>query len=95
MPPRNTKRSANPQFAPTVTARNVSTNGNPISGSLMTITVALNNGSYTITGNTAVTNAAGIATFPNLKIDKPGGYTATVVSVVGGSAVTTFKINGQ
>ena len=93
--PRDTKRSANPQFAPTVTVRNVTTNGNPISGSLMTITVALNNGSYTITGNTAVTNDAGIATFPNLKIDKPGGYTATVVSAVGGSAVTTFKINGQ
>ena len=95
VPPRNTRRSANPQFAQTVTARNVSANGNPISGSLMTITVALNNGSYTITGNTATTNAAGIATFPNLKIDKPGGYTATVVSTVGGSAVTTFKINGQ
>jgi hypothetical protein len=95
VPPRNTKRSANPQFVPTVTARNVSANGNPISGSLMTISVVLNNGSYTITGNTAVTNAAGIATFPNLRIDKPGGYIATVVSAVGGSAVATFKINGQ
>ncbi len=95
VPPRNTKRSANPQFVPVVTARNVSANGNPISGSLMTITVSVNNGNFTITGNTAVTNAAGIATFPNLRIDKPGGYKATVVSAVGGSAATTFQINGQ
>jgi len=93
--PRNTKRSANPQFVPTVTVRNVSTNGNAIQGSLITISVAVNNGSFTITGNTAVTNAAGIATFPNLKIDKPGGYTATAVSDVGGIAVAKFQINGQ
>jgi hypothetical protein len=93
--PGNTKRSANQQFVPTVTVKNVSTNGNPISGSLMTIAVAGNHGSWTITGNTATTNDAGIATFPNLKIDKPGGYTVTVVSAVGGSAETTFKINGQ
>ena len=93
--PRDTKRSATPQFVPTVTVRNVSTKGNPIEGSLMTLTVVVNHGSFTITGNTATTNAAGIATFPNLKIDKPGGYTATVVSSAGGSATATFKINGQ
>jgi len=95
VPPRNTKRSANPQFVPTVTVRNVSTNGNAIQGSLITISVAVNNGSFTITGNTAITNAAGIATFPNLKIDKPGGYTATAVSDVGGFALAKFQINGQ
>ena len=95
VPPRNTKRSASPQFVPTVKVRNVSANGNAIQGSLITITVAVNHGSYNISGNTAITNAAGIATFPNLKIDKPGGYTATAVSDVGGSAVATFQINGQ
>jgi hypothetical protein len=94
-PPRNTRRSANPQFVPTVVVRNVSAQGNPIQGSLITITVTVNNGSFNISGNTATTNSAGIATFPNLKIDKPGGYTATATSSTGGSAVVTFQINGQ
>jgi hypothetical protein len=95
VPPQNTSRSASPQFRPIVTVRNVSTNGNPIQGALITISIAVNRGSFTITGNTAVTNSAGIATFPNLHIDKPGGYTATAVSDVGGSANATFQINGR
>lgn len=95
VPPRNTSRSANPQFRPIVTVRNVSTNGNPIQGALITISVAVNRGSFRISGNTAITNSSGIATFPDLKIDKPGGYTATAVSDVGGSASATFQINGR
>jgi hypothetical protein len=95
VPPRNTSRSAEPQFRPIVTVRNVSTNGNPIQGALITISVAVNRGSFRISGNTAITNSAGIATFPNLRIDKPGGYTATAVSDVGGSASATFQINGH
>ena len=95
VPPRNTSRSASPQFRPIVTVRNVTTNGNPIQGALITISVAVNRGSFTISGNTAVTNSSGIATFPDLKIDKPGGYTATAVSDVGGSASATFQINGR
>jgi hypothetical protein len=95
VPPRNTSRSANPQFRPIVTVRNVSTNGTAIKGALITISVAVNRGNFTITGNTAYTNSAGIATFPDLRIDKPGGYTATAVSDVGGSASATFQINGH
>ena len=95
VPPRNTSRSADPQFRPVVTVRNVSTNGNPIQGALITISVAVNRGNFTISGNTAITNSSGIATFPNLKIDKPGGYTATAVSDVGGTASAAFQINGH
>ncbi len=95
VPPRNSSRSANPQFRPIVTVRNVTTNGNPIQGALITISVAVNHGSFKISGNTAITNSAGIATFPALKIDKPGGYTAIAVSDVGGSAEATFQINGH
>ena len=95
VPPRNTSRSAHPQFRPIVTVRNVSTNGNPIQGATITISVSVNKGSFKISGNTAVTNSAGIANFPDLKIDKPGGYTATAVSDVGGSAAATFQINGH
>ena len=95
VPPRNSSRSANPQFRPIVTVRNVTTNGNPIQGALITISVKVNHGSFKITGNTAMTNSAGIATFPALRIDKPGGYTAVATSDVGGSAEATFQINGH
>jgi len=54
-----------------------------------------NDGSFTITGNTAVTDASGIAIFPNLKISKPGGYTMTAVSELGGSVSTFFNIDGH
>jgi len=95
VPPTNTSRSGNPQFRPIVTVRNVTTNGNPIQGALITISVKVNHGSFKITGNTAITNSAGIATFPALRIDKPGGYTAVATSDVGGSAEATFQINGH
>ena len=95
VPPTNTSRSGNPQFRPIVTVRNVTTNGNPIQGALITISVKVNHGSFKITGNTAMTNSAGIATFPALRIDKPGGYTAVATSDVGASAEATFQINGH
>ena len=53
-----------------------------------------NNGSFNITGNTATTNSSGVATFPNLRIDKAGGYDMTAVTDIGSSAVVTFKIQG-
>lgn len=93
--PGNTSRSANPQFTPVVTVRNGSAGGNNLQGATITLIVSTNNGSFTITGNTAVTNAAGIATFPNLKISKPGGYTMTAVSELGGSISTFFNIDGH
>ena len=94
-PPTNTSVSKNPSFTPSVQVKNVTANGNALVGVTITISVANNNGSYTITGNTAVTDANGIATFPLLYIDKAGGYTMTASSELGGSASTTFLINGQ
>lgn len=93
--PGNTSRSKNPQFTPVVTVRNGSTGGNSLQGATITLIVSTNNGSFTITGNTAVTDASGIATFPNLKISKPGGYTMTAVSELGGSISTFFNIDGH
>lgn len=95
VPPRNTSVSANPQFVPTVTVLNVTANGNALKGAVITLTVVGNQGSFTITGNTAVTDASGIATFPSLHIDKAGGYTLTASSELGGSAQAVFQINGQ
>jgi hypothetical protein len=93
--PGNTSRSKNPQFTPVVTVRNGSVGGNNLQGATITLIVSTNKGSFTITGNTAVTDASGIATFPNLKIDKPGGYTMTAVSELGGSVSTFFNIDGH
>jgi hypothetical protein len=93
--PRDTSRSSNPQFTPVVTVRNGSAAGNALQGATITLIVTTNNGSFTITGNTAVTDASGIATFPNLKISKPGGYTMTAVSELGGSVSTFFNIDGH
>jgi hypothetical protein len=93
--PGNTSRSKNPQFTPVVTVRNGSAGGNALEGATITLIVSTNKGSFTITGNTAVTDASGIATFPNLKISKPGGYTMTAVSELGGSVTTFFNIDGH
>jgi hypothetical protein len=95
VPPQNTTRSASPQqFTPTVTVLDTTSHGNPVKGVLITLTVVGNNGSYNISGDTATTNQSGIATFPNLHIDKAGGYTVTATSEVGGSASATFNISG-
>ena len=93
--PGNTSRSKSPQFTPVVMVRNGSAGGNNIQGATITLIVSTNNGSFTITGNTAVTDANGVATFPNLKISKPGGYTMTAVSELGGSISTFFNIDGH
>ena len=93
-PPQNTTLSASPQFSPTVTVLDTTSHGNPVKGVLITLTVVGNNGSYNISGDTATTNASGIAAFPNLHIDKAGGYTVTATSEVGGSASATFNISG-
>jgi hypothetical protein len=93
--PGNTSRSKSPQFTPVVTVRNGSAGGNNLEGATITLIVQTNKGSFTITGNTAVTDASGIATFPDLKIDKPGGYTMTAVSELGGSVSTFFNIDGH
>jgi hypothetical protein len=93
--PGNTSVSANPQFVPTVTVQNVTSNGNALKGAVITLTVVGNKGSFNISGNTATTDASGIATFPSLLIDKAGGYTMTATSELGGSAQAVFQINGQ
>jgi hypothetical protein len=94
--PKNTSVSTQPQqFTPTVTVTNFTAKGHPVANVLITLSVASNNGSFNISGNTAYTNADGIATFPNLRIDKAGGYTMTASSEVGGSTSVFFNINGQ
>ena len=92
--PQNTSLSANPQFVPVVTVLNVTSNGNPLKGAVITLTVVGNNGSYNISNNVATTDDAGVATFPTLRIDKAGGYTMTATSELGGIAQVAFNISG-
>jgi hypothetical protein len=93
--PKNTSVSKSPQFVPTVTVQNFTAKGHPIANVLITLSVTTNNGGFHISGNTAYTDTNGIATFPDLHIDKAGGYTMTASSEVGGSTSIFFNINGQ
>ncbi|MBW8769669.1 MAG: hypothetical protein JF589_07945 [Gemmatimonadetes bacterium] len=94
--PNNTSVSTQPQqFTPTVTVTAITAKGHAIANVLITLTVASNNGSFNISGNTAYTDVNGVATFPSLRIDKAGGYTMTATTEVGGTASTFFNINGQ
>jgi len=93
--PKNTSVSKNPQFVPTVTVTDSTAKGHPIANVLITLSVVSNNGRFNITGNTAYTDANGVATFPDLHIDKAGGYTMTATSEVGGSTSIFFNTNGQ
>jgi hypothetical protein len=95
VPPTNTSVSFAQQWNPVVTVTDTTAKGHPIANVLITLSVASNNGSYNMTGNTAITDANGVATFPNLHIDKAGGYTMTASSEVGGSTSVFFNINGQ
>jgi hypothetical protein len=78
-----------------VTVTDSTAKNHPIANVLITLSVVSNNGGFTISGNTAYTNADGVATFPDLHIDKAGGYTMTATSEVGGSTSVFFNINGQ
>jgi hypothetical protein len=95
--PKNTKLSASPQFTPTVKVTVLSTHGNPFKHVFVTLSVVGNSGSFTNppVGSTAYTDENGIALFPDLYIDKAGGYTVTATSEVGGSASATFNISGR
>ena len=95
-PPKTIRLSRQPQNPP-ISVLNATSNGNPLAGVLITLTVIGNSGSFTNPpiGNTAVTNDDGIAEFTNLFIDKSGGYTIIATSPLGGSAQATFNITGN
>ena len=48
---------------------------NPLANVAVELTVIGNKGSFAASGTSAVTDGQGIARFPNLRIDKAGGYT--------------------
>jgi hypothetical protein len=98
VPPKNTKLSASPQFPSVITVTDTTANGNPLKGVLITLTIVGNSGSFTnppAGSGPFRTNASGVVSFPNLYIDKAGGYTITATSEVGGSASAFFNISGR
>ena len=61
--------------------------GTPLPEVSVTITVQGNQGSFTLAGDTTrVTGSDGIATFPDLSLDKPGGYVFLATSTLVGFA---------
>ena len=95
-PPKTIKLSRQPQDPP-IAVIDTTSNGNPLAGVEITLSVIGNSGSYSYPpgSNIAVTNELGIATFPNFVIDKSGGYTITATSSIGGTAQATYNITGN
>jgi hypothetical protein len=95
-PPKTIKLSKQPHDPP-IAVTDTTSNGNPLAGVEITLTVVGNSGSfsYPVGSNIALTNELGIATFPNFVIDKSGGYTITAESAVGGTAQATYNITGN
>lgn len=86
------------QFTPVVTVRALTMTGmNPIGGATITLSVIGNKGSFLASGGVAVTDLLGYARFPNLSINKAGGYTISAKGEFGTSTSVSnlFNINGQ
>ena len=62
----------------------------------MTIAIGTNSGGGTLSGTLTVAAVAGVATFNNLSIDRPGaGYTLTAAGAgLTGATSSPFNING-
>ena len=85
--PRDAKAGQPISFPPGVQVRARGDDGTPLPEVSVTISVQGNQGSFTISGTTTrVTGNDGIATFPDLSLDKPGGYVLLATSTLTGYA---------
>jgi hypothetical protein len=81
-------------ISPPVAVKATTAAGSPIGGVEIVITVQGNNGiNAFVTDSSAVTDELGIATFPDLKVTKAGGYTVRAVGQIGGSATMSVISN--
>ena len=75
---------------PTFTVTATAAGGSPLPGVSVTVAVAGNEGGWIFSGNlTQITNAEGVATFPGLNLDKPGGYILSATSSYTGFPTAT------
>ena len=85
--PRDAKAGQPISFPPGVQVRARGDGGTPLPEVSVTISVQGNQGSFTLSGTTTrVTGSDGIATFPDLSLDKPGGYVLLATSTLTGYA---------
>jgi hypothetical protein len=91
-----TNTAAGASITPAVTVQVQDANGNVVTGSTASITLAIgtNPGSSTLSGTATVNAVNGVATFSNLSLNKPGtGYTLTAASTgLTGATSSTFNI---
>ncbi len=72
------------------------TGTNDLPGMTVTITITGNNGlPANVSGNVAVTDANGVATFNNLQFTKAGGYTIQAVGTMGTDPTQTQAVISQ
>lgn len=93
-PVSRTSLSTIPQFRPVITLSVKTAVGTPYVGAV-TLNVIGNSGAFVLAGHNGTTDANGVVTFPDLYINKAGGYTMTAVTGIGISPPVTFWINGQ
>jgi hypothetical protein len=94
--PASGKLSGDPQFKNPVAVQVLSTNGTAMGGVKVALTVAGNSGSFTPPADSVrITGSNGIATFPDLFLDKAGGYTITATTVYGSAISNLFNLTGK
>lgn len=90
-------------ISPPVTVRASTPAGTPVAGISVTLLIFGNNGqpaTFVAGTNVAVTNDAGLASFPALQLTKAGGYTLQATGSLAGTATQTvtsvlFNVQGQ
>jgi hypothetical protein len=89
-----TDGSISAPISPPVAVKATTAAGSPLGGVEIVITVQGNNGiNASVTDSSAVTDESGIATFPDLRVTKAGGYTIGAVGQIGGSATMSVVSN--
>ena len=98
-----TTGSINTALTPPIVVKAVTAAGTTVDGLTVKLLVTGNNGSFTITGDQAVTTGGGIATFDNFRTTKAGGYTFVAVASLDNFATQSppsaaslmINVNGQ
>jgi hypothetical protein len=94
--PASGRLSADPQFKNPIAVQVLSANGTAMAGVEVSLVVSGNSGSFTPpTDVLRITDADGIATFPDFHLDKAGGYTITASTTYGSVVSNLFNLTGK
>jgi hypothetical protein len=93
--PASGKLNAADQFKNDIAVQVKTANGNAMGRVKVSLTVAGNSGSFTPPADSVrYTNESGIATFPDFRLDKSGGYTITAKTDYGSVISNLFNLTG-